>query len=299
MAHKSLLFSAFFVFSFSGSVFSQDLLDMFKDSDKDKIDYTTATFKGTRLVTGHSIENPAKGTLIFMLSHRFGQVNQGFYELFGMDRATMRLGFEYGINDYLSVGFGRSTFEKTYDGFIKGKVLRQSTGKRNMPVTLTAFASTSVNTVKWPQPDRGNYETSRLSYCFQALIARKFNSSLSVQIMPSLVHHNLVPTKKDHNDVLSIGGGGRYKFTQRMSFNAEYYYTPSNQITWDHQDCFSFGVDIETGGHVFQLVCTNTQAQFEPGFLNHTTGKWSAGDIYFGFNLSRVFTIVKPKTFKE
>ena len=299
MTYRSFLLSAFLVCAFSGSVISQDLLDMFNDSVPAQTEYTTATFKTTRLVTGQSIENPANGTLLFLLSHRFGQVNTGWYELFGLDRATMRLGFEYGINDYLAVGFGRSTYEKTYDGFLKGKVLRQSTGKRNMPLTLTLFASTSINSLKFPSPDRGNYETSRLSYCFQALVARKFSNALSLQLMPSVVHHNLVPLKKDHNDIFVIGAGGRYKFTQRMSFNAEYYYTPPSQISWTREDCFSFGFDIETGGHVFQLVCTNTQSQFEQGFLTRTAGKWTAGDIYFGFNLSRVFTIKKPKSFKE
>jgi hypothetical protein len=285
------------LFAFQG--YSQDLEHLFDDSVGQKTVYTEATFKATRLVTGHSVENPANGTLLFLLSHRFGQVNLGWYELWGLDQATMRFGFEYGVNDFLSLGFGRSTWEKTYDGFLKAKLLRQSTGRRNMPVTLTAFASTSMNTMKWEDPDRENYTSSRFSYAFQALIARKFTRSLSLQLMPSMVHHNLVPASEDHNDIFSLGAGGRIKLNPRMSFNAEYYYTFPGQVSWEYQNCFSFGFDVETGGHVFQLVVTNTQAQFEQGFLTKTTGKWSEGDIYFGFNLSRVFTIKKPKEFRE
>jgi len=297
--YKSFLFATLLFVGFSIHGYSQDLMDMFKDTDPSTTDYTSATFKATRLATGHSIENPASGTMIFLLSHRFGALNSGAYDFWGLDKATMRLGFEYGINDWLACGFGRSTYEKTYDGFLKGKVLRQSTGKKNMPITLTVFASTSVNSLRWADPARGNYETSRFSYCFQGLIARKFSNDLSLQLMPSVVHHNLVPKAADHNDIISVGAGGRYKLSQRVSVNAEYYYTPSGQVSWKYTNCFSIGMDVETGGHVFQLICTNTQAQFEQNFLTKTTGKWSKGDIYFGFNLSRSFTIKKPKAFKE
>jgi hypothetical protein len=137
------------------------------------------------------------------------------------------------------------------------------------------------------------------SQAFLGLTARKFTSNLSLQLMPSLVHKNLVATKEDKNDIFSIGIGGRYKITNRMSVNAEYYYTPTEQISYDFDQPFSLGLDIETGGHVFQLHFSNAKAFFERGFITETHGSWGKGDIYFGFNISRVFTIKKPKTFEE
>jgi hypothetical protein len=234
-----------------------------------------------------------------MISHHFGKVNSGAYEFFGLDHATMRLGFEYGIFDRLSVGIGRSTYEKTYDGYFVFKILRQSTGAQKMPFTLNFLASTSVYALKCTYPERTNYFTSRLTYTFQLLLARKFTERFSFQIIPSLAHKNLVPDRNDHNDIFIIGGGGRFKLTKRISVNAEYHYVLPGQITQEYDNSLSVGLDIETGGHVFQLFFTNSYPLIEKGFLTETQGKWTKGDIYFGFNISRVFTLVKPKDYKE
>jgi hypothetical protein len=282
----------------SNQLSAQDLMDLLGDS-KETTEYTTATFKTTRLVNGQSVEHPANGVLLFLISHRFGQVNSGAYELFGLDQSTIRLGLEYGVNDRLAIGVGRSTHEKAIDGFVKYKVLRQSTGKQKMPVSLSYYGNMTVNMLKWQYPERKNYETSRYSYVNQLLLARKMNGKLSLQIMPTLVHKNLVPSKADHNDILAMGGGGRLKLTNRASVNAEYYYLLPDQSVTEYSNCLSVGFDIETGGHVFQLIFTNAKPMFERGFIAETTGKWSNGDIYFGFNISRVFTIKKPKAFKR
>lgn len=278
-----------------------DLMDML-GSDEETVEYAYATFKTTRIINSHTVENPAPGVLLFMIQHRFGRVNTGIYELFGLDQASIRFGFEYGVADWLSIGYGRSSFEKTYDGFLKFKLLRQSSGARKMPVTLSYYVSTAITSLKWEDmgvEDRTNYFSSRVSYTHQILIARKFNSNLSLQLMPSLVHKNLVATKEDHNDIFSIGIGGRYKITNRMSVNAEYYYTPTDQMSYEFDQPFSLGLDIKTGGHVFQLHFSNAKAFFERGFITETHGSWANGNIYFGFNISRVFTIKKPKTFEE
>jgi hypothetical protein len=209
------------------SVYSQDLLE---NLEEEPIDYTTATFKTTRVINGHSVENVAGGVLDFRISHRFGAIDQGLYDLFGLDAATMRLGFEYGLTDRLMVGVGRSTYEKSYDGFLKYKILRQSKGKVNMPVTMSYFASTSINTLKWADPNRKNYFTSRLSYVHQLIVGRKLNGTTSVQITPSFVHRNLIKNNTVKNDVFAIGFGGRQKLNSRISLNAEYFYVLPNQI---------------------------------------------------------------------
>jgi hypothetical protein len=275
------------------SSFAQDdLMDLFEEEPA--TEYTSATFKTTRIALGHSIENPANGDLLFLISHHFGKISSGAYEFFGLDQATIRLGFEYGINDRLAIGIGRSSYNKTFDGFIKYKLLRQSKGVKNMPVTMNLLAGMSVNSLKWNEPDKEDYFRNRITYLYQLLIARKMTSNLSLQIMPSLVHKNLVATKDDKNDIIIIGAGGRYKFTKRSSINVEYHYVLPDQInSYDYTNSLTIGFDIETGGHVFQLFFTNSVPINVSDFLTQTTDSWSDGDIYFGFNISRVFTLKK------
>lgn len=278
----------------------QDTTDLMakleKQSDSvNEITYTTATFKTTRLVNGHSVENVGKGVLDVKISHRFGKLNNGAYQLFGLDNATMRMGFDYGITKNLMVGIGRSTFEKTFDAFFKVKLLKQSSGKRNMPITVSYVPTIAVRSLKWEDPNRKNLFSSRLSYTHQLIIGRKFSEGTSLQLMPTYIHRNLATLAADPNDLFAIGIGGRQKLSKRISFNAEYYYQLPNSKIEGTTNALSLGFDIETGGHVFQLHFTNAMAMTEKNFISETTGKWGKGDILFGFNISRVFTINKNK----
>jgi hypothetical protein len=283
-------------------LFAQDdLLSML--SEEPTTDYTTASFKTNRIINGHSIENTAAGVLDFKISHRFGPVRQSVYDFFGLDGASIRIGFDYGITDRLMVGIGRNSNEKIFDGFLKYRILRQSTGKRNMPVSLSYLIDGQIKTIKFSDTERDNKFSSRLFYTHQVLLARKFNNSLTLQLMPTLVHRNLVPTKDDKNDVLAMGVGGRLKLTKRVSLNAEYYYVPEGQISTNYANALSVGVDIETGGHVFQLHFSNTNDMTYKGFITETQEDWffkndegrMLSGIRFGFNVSRVFTVKKPK----
>jgi hypothetical protein len=259
--------------------------------EEETTDYTNATFKANRIINLHSVENTAKGVLDIKISHRFGFINGGFSELFGLDQASIRIGADYGVGDRLMVGFGRSSYEKTYDGFLKYKILKQSTGAKRMPITAAFLASTTIKTIPFQNPDRENYFTSRMYYVFQGLIGRKFSESLSLQLSPTLVHRNLVRTSTESNDVFSLGAGGRIKLNKRTSFNAEYIYVFPNQLAPGYRNSLSLGFDIETGGHVFQLHFTNSTSMIEKGFITETIGNWLDGDIHFGFNVSRVFTV--------
>ena len=283
---------------FVGSVTAQDLFDAL-GKDTVRTNYTYATFKTTRVVNGQSVENASKGTLLFLVSHQFGAANSGAYNFFGLDQAITRLGLEYGLSNRLCFGVGRSSnADKTFDGFVKYKLLRQSSGYRTMPVTLSLFSAMAINTIKWPEPTRTNFYSSRYSYVYQMLIARKFNNSLSLQISPTLVHKNLVPNATDINDIYAMGVGGRYKLSERVTLNAEYFALMNQPKTTTNVNNLSVGVDIETGGHVFQFHFTNSRLMFERGFITETTGKWSKGDIFFGFSISRAFTVVNHKNSK-
>lgn len=270
-----------------------DLLSML--DEEETTEYVTATFKTNRIINLHSLENTSKGVLDIKISHRFGFLSTGISELFGLDQASIRIGGDYGITDQLMVGFGRSSLEKTLDGFVKYKFLRQSTGKRTMPISAAFMASTAIKTIPFANPDRENYFTSRMFYTFQMILGRKFNKSFSLQLSPTLVHRNLVQIEEEDNDVYAVGIGTRIKLTKRTSLNLEYIYVFPDQLLPGYVNSISIGFDIETGGHVFQLHFTNSTSMIEKGFVTQNTGNFFKGDIHFGFNVSRVFTLVKPK----
>jgi hypothetical protein len=290
-----LLVAALFLFqALRAQEDSTDLLSLLGEDEPTR-DFTFATFKSTRVINMHSVENAAAGHLDFRISHRFGRVNSGASELWGLDQAYMRLGFEYGVTDRLMAGFGRSNVNKEIDGFIKYKLIRQSSGAKNVPLTISWFSSAVVRTTPFADPNRKNYFSSRLYYCHQLLIARKFNSALSLQISPTMVHRNLVADSTEKNDVYAIGIGGRCKITKRSSFNVEWVAVPEGQLNPIYRNSLSLGFDIETGGHVFQLHFTNSSPMNEKGFTTETTGDWEEGDIQFGFNVSRMFSVIKPR----
>ena len=258
-------------------------------------EYAAASFKANRVINLHSLESTSAGVLDIKISHRFGFINGGIYELFGLDQASIRIGADYGITDRLTIGFGRSSYQKTYDGFIKYKLLRQSTGLKNMPVTVALLGTMAITTLKWEDPNRDNLFSSRLYYTTQLIIGRKFSNAISLQLSPSLVHRNLVATYEEENNVFALGFAGRVKLNKRLSINGEYIYVFPNQLAEGFRNSLSIGFDIETGGHVFQLHFTNSTSMIEKGFITETVGKWSDGGVHFGFNISRVFTLKQPK----
>jgi opacity protein-like surface antigen len=291
-------FCTVMVFLLTISVLAQDssLLRSLNDSISlnKKTAYVFATFKAGRIINMRTVESPGKKALVFLIQHRFGQLNSGAYNLFGLDNATLRLGFDYGISDRLAVGIGRSSYQKTFDGYIKYKLLRQTDGTNKIPISVSLLGVVSNYTIKIPELPKLSAQ-ERTSYATQILIARKFSSSFSLQLVPSYLYYNYTQGA-DKNNVFAIGAGGRMKITKRMSIDAEYTYLPPNQVaTIKTHNSFSLGWGIETGGHMFQLVFTNSQSMIETQVITQTTGNWSDGGIYFGFNLSRVFNLKKKK----
>jgi hypothetical protein len=283
-----------FLTLFSGVLTAQDNLeDILNNATPETTDYTTATFKATRIINGQSIERMPQGQLDFRIHHRFGKINSGFKDFYGIDGATTHLGLEYGITNWVMVGLGRGTYEKTFDGFLKLSLFRQSNGAKNMPVSISYLGSIANRTSDFPNKFNSQYPSStRLSYVNQLLIGRKLNGAFSVQLSPTHIHYNLVPTAVDPNDIFAMGLGGRVKLSNRVSLNAEYFYfyDPGYGSIQFH-DNFSIGFDIETGGHVFQLLLSNSEGMIEKDFIGRTAGQWNKGDIHFGFNISRVFDI--------
>jgi hypothetical protein len=268
---------------------AQDLFDVLEDEAPKTTEVVTATFKGTRIANGHSIENRKKKELEFIISHRFGRVNAGFYDLFGLDQSNIRFALEYGVTDDLTAGLGRSSFEKIYDGFLKYKLVKQKTGAKSFPIAISLFGSATIKTQESFDPNFDPSFSERLAYVGQVLIARKFSPSLSLQLTPTFVHRNSVVLDADPHDIFALGFGGRVKLGKRVSLNAEYYYAFDELESLTTTNSLAFGVDIETGGHVFQIILSNSITMIEKSFITETTGNFFGGDIHLGFNISRTF----------
>jgi hypothetical protein len=286
-----------FFFSSLNVVAQEDLMDLLNEEtaseEKKKIDYTTATFKSTRIINSHSTEIPGKGVMQFIIHHRFGRINSGWRDFFGLDDANIRLGFEYGINNWVAVGFGRSKNEKLYDFFAKAKVLRQSTGSVKMPLSVDVVSTLGINTEKAKLGRENEMNiVRRMSFAHQLLIARKFHEYFSFQLMPTWVHRNLVPRRTDDNDVFAVGAGTAIKLTRSVRLTGEYHYVLSKETANQFYNPVSVGIDIETGGHVFQLMLSNSRDMVDNLGIPKTSGSWKDGGIHFGFNVNRVFTIV-------
>lgn len=298
MIQKSLQVTFIFLMISLLGYSQDDLMSILDEEVEEEIEYVAYTFKSTRIINGHSIERMQARQLDFRINHRFGEVNAGAYELWGLDNALINFVLEYGVTDRIMVGLRRGTYQKTYDGSLKFTLLRQSKGKRVMPVSVSYFTDMSINTLKITNPEIENLFKHRLSFCHQLLVARKFNEKLSLQISPSFVHRNRV-NYNEENDVIAAGIGGRYKLTRRLSLTGEYFW--ASHVA--NSDAFHYplavGCDLETGGHVFQLFLTNSRPMVEKGFIAETTGDWLDGGIYFGFNISRVFAIKKRKSEHE
>jgi len=276
-----------FIFQFACGLHAQSLLDDL-EMDEAPVHPVYATFKDTRIINVQSNETPGENVMHFVIAHRFGQINEGAYALWGLDNASMRMAFDYGLTDRFCVGVARSTFQKTFETSLKWKLLQQtSDGRVPFGVTLFGVGMARGDSVFTSNIDSRTF-SNRLSYTYQAVIARKWSEKLSLALVPSFTHRNLVEFTNSAHDQWTIGAGGRYKIAQRVSLNCEYHYLLKKYAA-DIENSLSLGVDIETGGHVFQLHITNSRGMFERAFLTETTGRWLDGAIFFGFNLSRVF----------
>ncbi|MGV3656304.1 MAG: DUF5777 family beta-barrel protein [Chitinophagaceae bacterium] len=247
----------------------------------------TGTFKATQIINTPTVEAPAPKSLQFMIMHRFGKINEGAYALFGLDNADIRFALDYGLTKKLAIGVGRSSLDKTFDASLKWKMLEQT--EDGWPFTASLLISMVHNTLRYSDKPYLNARL-RSNYTTQLLLANKISTTFSWQLTPAWVHFNLVPSAKDKNDVFAMGLGGRLKVTKRMSLNAEYNWLPGGQVVSQNvYDSFSAGADLETGGHVFQLIFTNAAGMTAPYYLVKNYGGWRKGDIYFGFNITRIF----------
>lgn len=267
----------------------QSLLDDVKDS-LPAMEKVTGAFKSTRVINAHSIEMLHKRNLDFRIMHRFGTISSGIKELYGLDQASMRMSFDYGITDNVTIGFGRSTFRKELDLFVKTRIIQQARGGRNSPISLVI----AVGGLERPRESYNSKDSSldfidRSAYYVQMVVGRKFSPVFSFQLSPIVVH-TVTPVPGSDPTIFALGGGLRLKVSKRIAFTLDYHH-PFGTLNPIYTDPVSIGIDIETGGHVFQLHFSNAIGMNERSYITQTTGDFLKGDIRFGFNLSRIFKI--------
>ncbi len=246
---------------------------------------TENAFQGTRFVNEQSVNLTDKGELLLFIQHRFGEIDGGLYQLFGLDQATMRMGFEYGFGHNLNIGFGRSTFMKTYDLYAKARIAGQTS---SFPFTIAAVATGSVPTLRDFFPDEYNSFSDKLSGNFQLMVAKSFDK-FGFQVSPGYISTGYLLTEQENLSFFTLGLAGSVKLSDKVSANIEY--LPHFNSDLNTPKPLSLGVDVDTGGHLFQLILSNSQHMFSRGLYTSTMGDWSEGTLYFGFNLIREFRI--------
>jgi len=272
---------------FTVLLFSQDDLLSEIDTATETPLYASAVFKGLKVINFESTKLVAKGGFNFIVSHRFGTVKNGFQNLFGLDEAVTHLNFVYGLSEHINISASRSSNQKIYEVATKFRLVSQQAGK--IPFTVVGYTSVLANTAL----DTDNLPKlefkHRLSYIAQLLVSRKMNKNLSLILSPTFFHDNYLTDDFQENSQYGVGFGGRYKLGKRWSLNTEYGVHLNRSKNSLYNNPFSIGVDLETGGHVFQLLFTNSQSMNTNGVFGTSTGEWGEGDVYFGFNLARSF----------
>jgi hypothetical protein len=282
---KKFLTTLFLLFTVL--LFSQDDLLSEIDTATETPLYASAVFKGLKVINFESTKLVAKGGFNFIVSHRFGTVKNGFQNLFGLDEAVTHLNFVYGLSDHINISASRSSNQKIYEVASKFRLVNQQAGK--MPFTVVGYtsllANTALDTDNLPKLEFKH----RLSYVAQLLVSRKMNKNLSLILSPTFFHDNYLTDDFQENSQYGVGFGGRYKLGKRWSLNTEYGVHLNRSKNSLYKNPFSVGVDLETGGHVFQLLFTNSQSMNTNGVFGTSTGEWGESDVYFGFNLARSF----------
>ena len=280
-------------------VFSQDDLLNELDNNSEVDNKVTSVFKALKVVNFESTKLVNKKDLYLIIAHRFGSVKNGIDDFFGLDQAVTQIKFIYGLTEWLNLGAARSSNQKKYGLQAKYRLKYQETD--GFPVTIVGYNLITANTALKDDIYPNIEFQDRLTYTNQILISRKFNDNLSLLLAPTYIHENLATrsyvlqedgstkTYDEENDQFAIGVGGRYKISKRVSINIDYGIHLNRNSNSVYNNPLSIGVDIDTGGHIFQMNFTNAQAMFEEGFITQGQGDWSEGDFFFGFNLIRVF----------
>jgi len=285
------ILSFVFVFFVAGFAIAQDdLLSQLDSVKSDKKQIEMAAFKGLQICNIQSTKMAAKGEWYMLVSHRFGDLTEGTQNFFGLDNALTKIGGIYGVTNWLTISASRHTYNKTYELAVKYKLANQEID--GFPLTIVGYNTMDINSaLKKDALLPGLKFNHRLAYTSQLLISRKFNESFSLQLSPIFVHKNLYDAILEQENTFLLGSEARYKLSKRLSLNLEYAARLSmpEGFTSPYSNPLTLGLDIETGGHVFQLMLSNSQPMNDVALYTNAQGDWNGKMIYFGFNMYRVF----------
>tara|TARA_B100000902_G_scaffold387508_1_gene431761 strand:- start:541 stop:1461 length:921 start_codon:yes stop_codon:yes gene_type:complete len=299
---RALSLLLFFLTFYFANAQEDDLFEELNSLVIDEVIYSPPTFKTLQIANLQSTKMVEEKEFFMVVAHRFGYLKEGVREFYGLDQANTKIQFLYGINKRFQVGVSRDSYEKTYSGTIKIGIKKQSD---SFPINLVLYNSMDINTLLNKLSYPGLLFFDRFAYTTQVLISRRFSEKLSMEIAAIYVRQNLIDLNYTKNLILPSASnldfitepwnqylmavGGRYKFSKRISLNMDYAYNFSKNKNSLYFNPFTIGIDIETGGHVFQLLFTNSRASNDASFLTETIGNWLNGDVSFGFNIVRVF----------
>ena len=290
MKIRNLFTFAFVLFGLALATAQDDLLNQLDSVKSDKKEIEIAAFKGLQICNMQSTKLPVKGEFYFLVSHRFGDLTEGINNFFGLDNALTKIGGIYGVANWLSVGASRHTYRKTYELAAKYKLANQEVD--GFPITIVGYNTMDIDSeLKKDETLPGLKSNNRFAYTTQLLVSRKFSDSFSFQLAPIFVHKNLYDGILDQENTLLLGAGARYKLSKRLSVNLEYAGRVNlpEEFKSPYSNPLTIGLDIETGGHVFQMVFSNCQPMNDVAIFTNAAGDWNGGSIYFGFNMYRVF----------
>ena len=284
---SKITFLVFFLFSV---VVTNAQDNLFKELDTDSIakkEIATAGFKGLQVCTMQSTKLASKGEWYFLVAHRFGDLTEGFDNFFGLDNALTKIGGLYGATDWLTLGLSRQTYNRIYELTIKYKFANQEVN--GFPVSIVGYNTMDINS-NLSEDEFPYLKTSnRFAFSSQLLISRKFSNAFSLELNPIFIRKNLYETLFEKADNFLLAIGGRHKVSKRISLNAEYAFRLNAKETSFYHNPVTVGMDVETGGHLFQLVFSNSQPMNDVSYFTNATGITDGKGIYFGFNLYRVF----------
>ena len=267
----------------------QNLLDELTNNPKESSQFELPAFKAMQIGNLQSTKIANKKELYLIVSHRFSPLADGIDNFFGLDGANTKIQFAYSFWDGIQFSLSRDSFEKTYSGSAKVRVKKQSS---NFPMNIVIYGSTDIATQLKTEFNTGLSFKDRVSLTAQILASRRISKNISLLIAPTFVRQNNLQKFNNTGDSnlnqFIVGMGGRVKISKRLSLNADYAISVNRNKNSVFSNPLTLGLDIETGGHVFQLVFTNSKASNDSGFLTRTEGKWF-NDVAFGFNIVRVF----------
>jgi len=281
------------------------------ETTKVKPNFARSTFRSTRIINMQSIEMQDKGYMQFMISHHFGNIwnddggGENLAQLLGLNSGVAHTYMSFDYTPINNLNFGvAATGNASFEGWAKFRVLRQQTGVKNYPVTLVGYTLFNVDASN--RPVDNNFGWNRFSFMHQILVARKFNNKFSLQLMPTMVHYNVVPygINNSSNNIFSIGLGGKYVLSSKKSLTFEYsrqlnmydgVLDKSGNINNYEPNLFSIGYEIFTGGHTFQFYIGNTTSAVNIEQLSRNTNKLRLGQFALGFHLNRSFSLKKEE----